>query len=279
MDGRIWSEIGARLGRAAGAARAFARAHPLRVTLAATGFASVLALTFPRFDVAVASLFFSGGRFPAEKVAVLVDLRLAGMAVTRIVVVALVLGWLGKLFVPMLSRGLSTRGLMFLSASMALGPGILVNSILKEFWGRPRPWQITDFGGSMSFFPAWVPGGACASNCSFPSGEASSAMWLIALALVAPARWRRATTIAVAGWTLAISLNRMAFGGHFLSDVVIGWGLTATVVFGCGWFFLDRIGPRTEARVDDALARAGERVLRGMRAPAVWFGRAEGPGA
>ncbi len=273
MDGGIWSEIGARLGRATAAARGFARAHPLRSTLAATGFVSVLALTFPRFDVAVAALFFAGDRFPAEKVAVLVDFRLAGMAVTRIVVVSLILAWLGKLFVPMLSRALSTRKLMFLSASMALGPGILVNSILKAFWGRPRPWQIADLGGSMTFFPAWVPGGACVSNCSFPSGEASSAMWLMAFAFVVPERWRRATVITVIAWTLAISLNRMAFGGHFLSDVMIAWGLVAAVVLGCRAVFLERIGPRTEARIDEALAWAGERVLRGMRAPATWLGR------
>jgi membrane-associated phospholipid phosphatase len=243
------------------AAVAWFAARPAIATAAATAVVSVVAIAASGLDLAVAGLFFRDGRFPAAEWGPLVDLRRAGMAVTRIVVVGLVLAALGKLFVPMLMRGVSSRRLLFLATSMALGPGIVVNAVLKETWGRPRPWQVSDFGGSMSFFPAWVPGGACPTNCSFPSGEASSAMWLIALAFVVPERWRKATLAVTLAWAVAISLNRMAFGGHFLSDVAIGWGLTATIVLVCRRFFLERIGPMSEARIDDGLAWVGERLL------------------
>ena len=244
--------------------------RPITAAAVATAVVSALALAFPGIDVAVAALFHHGAAgFPAERNGFLVDLRAAGMGVTRIVVVALVSAGLGKLFLPMLMRAVSSRVLLFLAGSMALGPGILVNSILKEFWGRPRPRQITDFGGAMEFFPAWIPGGACASNCSFPSGEASSAMWLLAFVFVVPERWRRAVLVAVLIWAFAISLNRMAFGAHFLSDVLIGWGLMATIVLVCHRIFLEKIGPMTERRIDDGLGRLGERIVGLVRRPRV----------
>ncbi|MDK9698501.1 MAG: phosphatase PAP2 family protein, partial [Siculibacillus sp.] len=174
---------------------------------------------------------------------------------------------LAKLFVPMLARAIPMRRLLFLATSMALGPGIVVNSILKEFWGRPRPRQITDFGGAMEFYPAWIPGGACPSNCSFPSGEASSAMWLVAFVFVVPERWRKPALAIALAWAAVISFNRMAFGAHFLSDVLIGWGLVATIVLACRRFFLEMIGPRTESRIDEGLGRVGERILAAARAP------------
>ena len=273
------TEMSEAVERARGAAAAAAgrlltlmRTHPASAAAVVTALVSLPALAFPGLDVAVAAWFFHGpAGFPAERNGFLLDLRHAGMGVTRIVVVGLVLAGLAKLFLPMLARAIPARKLLFLATSMALGPGILVNSLLKEVWGRPRPRQIAEFGGTMEFFPAWVPGGACETNCSFPSGEASSAMWLIALVFVAPERWRKATTIAVLAWALTISVNRMAFGAHFLSDVAIGWGLTATIVFACRWAFLEKVGPMTERRIDDGLARVGERLLGLARRPAGWF--------
>ena len=264
MGDRGAAEIGAgavaRLVRAVGA-------RPASAAAAATAVVSGLALAVPGVDLAVAGLFRGDhGGFPAAQVPILVDLRLAGMAVTRIAVVTLVLGLLGKLLLPLLMRGVPIRVLLFLATSLTLGPGLLVNVLLKEYWGRPRPWQVVDLGGTMAFFPAWVPGGACASNCSFPSGEASSAAWLLAFVFVVPERWRRPVAAVALAWVAAISLNRMAFGGHFLSDVLIGWGLTATVVLLCRRLVLEGTGPEWAARIDAGLALAGARGLSALRA-------------
>ncbi|MBC7140932.1 MAG: phosphatase PAP2 family protein, partial [Rhodobacteraceae bacterium] len=56
-----------------------------------------------------------------------------------------------------------------------LGPILLVDGILKRFWGRARPATITEFGGDRIFTPPWLPSDQCASNCSFVSGEGSAA--------------------------------------------------------------------------------------------------------
>lgn len=115
-------------------------------------------------------------------------------------------------------------------AAFALGPGLLVNGFLKEFWGRPRPVATDLFGGQLPFVPAGEWSRACVSNCSFVSGEASTVAWLICLAPLLPQPWRKTGFIAAVAAAVFASLLRVAFGGHYLSDVVLG-GLSTLVIF------------------------------------------------
>ena len=64
----------------------------------------------------------------------------------------------------------SGREIAFLSITMALGPGLLVNLTLKDHTHRPRPAHLQAFGGKAEFRPFYMADGACAKNCSFPSG-------------------------------------------------------------------------------------------------------------
>ena len=92
---------------------------------------------------------------------------------------------------PFLPRAplLRPRAAVFVLLSFALGPGLLVNAVLKEHWGRPRPVAVTEFGGELAFVPWWDDRGGCRSNCSFVSGEGAAASTLAAAALAPPA-WR-----------------------------------------------------------------------------------------
>jgi len=239
----------------------------LRAVAAATLVVSIIAVAFPEIDLAVSALFHRPPKlpdlneFPASAVPSLIELRLSGMALTRWIIVALLLCGLAKAVTPLLARAVPTRPLLFLAASLTIGPGLLVNSLFKAWWGRPRPNEILPFGGTDAFMPAWIPGGACPENCSFPSGEASSSMWLIALIFVVPPAWRRATLVAALLWALLISVNRILFGGHFLSDVLIGWGLTAMVVIACRHLILDGLSDARLAALERAFARAGRWAL------------------
>lgn len=120
-------------------------------------------------------------------------------------------------------RHAQLRTKAILLATLALGPGVIVNGVLKEFWGRPRPWMTEPFGGTMPFVEAGSMAGACAGNCSFISGEAAGGGWLICLTVLFPPELRRAAFIvlALAGATMAV--GRVAFGAHFLSDAVLGF--------------------------------------------------------
>src|SRR6185369_921132 len=85
---------------------------------------------------------------------------------------------------------ISGRATVFLIATLALAPGLLVNVLLKDHWGRPRPIDVTQLGGDQKFVAWWDPRGDCPSNCSFVSGDVAGAMWTIAPAALAPPHWR-----------------------------------------------------------------------------------------
>ncbi len=120
-------------------------------------------------------------------------------------------------------------GVIFLIATLAIGPGLIVNLGLKDHSHRPRPVHVAAFGGSDEFRPWYRFDGACKANCSFVSGEAASGFWMVAPALVAPPPWRAPAVAGALVFGAAASALRLAFGGHFLSDVLLG-GLIALLV-------------------------------------------------
>jgi lipid A 4'-phosphatase len=139
---------------------------------------------------------------------------------------------LGGLLVAMLSRwhGLlrpwANSGL-FLCLLLALGPGVLVNGVFKPNWYRPRPKQVSDFGGKQAFVYVWDIAPQTASR-SFPSGHASMGFYLMAPAFLL---YRRRPQLALfflaLGTTagLSIGVARLAQGGHFPSDILWSGGM------------------------------------------------------
>lgn len=217
---------------------------------------------FPGLDLAVSRLFYADGHFLASTISGFVALRQFGIYLFEL---ALILAAAG-LIVPVIFSGarlpFGPRWSLFFLLTSALGPGLIVNALLKDHWGRARPLSLVEFGGSSDFSPVWVISDACSSNCSFVSGEASSAMALMALVALAPPRWRRATAFIVLALTFAFSLNRIAFGGHFLSDVLLAWCLTIIVMAICAEVVL-RLD---EDRLSERLGQIGASVRRRLAA-------------
>jgi lipid A 4'-phosphatase len=116
---------------------------------------------------------------------------------------------------------LDRKALIFLVAALVIGPGILVNSVLKDHWGRARPFQTSEFGGPRSFTAAPLPADQCTRNCSFVSGHAAVAFSLVGFAFLLPAGRRRDQAIGAAlALGAVIGLGRVGAGHHFLSDIV-----------------------------------------------------------
>ncbi|HTV70524.1 MAG TPA: phosphatase PAP2 family protein [Rhizobiaceae bacterium] len=114
--------------------------------------------------------------------------------------------------------------------SLALGPLLLVNGVLKEFWGRPRPVMTYDFGGEFPFVPAGQWSDLCERNCSFVSGEVAGLAWLAVIVPFFSPSWRPLVlTTVLSAVTLAGGM-RIAFGAHYLSDVVLAT-LSSLVIF------------------------------------------------
>lgn len=177
-----------------------------------------LMLAWPALDLVVAGWFYTPGEgFPAlgqawerflyHSVEVLM---LAGNLTLAAV-------WLWNRRTGRRLLGLTGRKLALLLCVLALLPGLLVNQVLKEHWGRARPVQVEQFGGERPFTPAFVYTGG--RGGAFSSGHVAAAAYLIGVAhLLAGPRSRWLLLAAV--YTALVGLARMAAGGHFLSDVV-----------------------------------------------------------
>jgi lipid A 4'-phosphatase len=168
-----------------------------------------------------------------------------------------------KTFSPRRSSPMSGRAALLVVMTLALGPGLLVNGILKETWARPRPGMVTEFGGDYAFMPWWDPRGSCDSNCSFVSGETSSAVWMMAPAIVAPPPWRVAAIGAAALYALVFGFIRLLAGGHFLTDVIFAAVFTGLVIWATHGFLFRWPATRTEEKTHDArLEKLGRSMAR-----------------
>jgi len=133
------------------------------------------------------------------------------------------------------------RSALFLVLMMALGPGLLVNSVFKDHWGRPRPRQMQVFGGDRQFHEVWERGEGGAGR-SFPSGHASAAFYLMAPYFILRSRARARARLALAlgmGYGVFMGVARMAQGGHFASDVL--WAGGMVYLAGLALYYLLRL--------------------------------------
>jgi lipid A 4'-phosphatase len=184
---------------------------------------------WPELDLAGARYFFhSGGFFGRD------SFERFGrdfFRVTPFVVLAAYAAlWLAKRLGVRLRWAPGGRALIFLIATMVIGPGLIVNLGLKDHWHRPRPAQTQDFNGPSPFRPWYDDNGACKKNCSFVSGEAATGFWMVAPASVLPPPWRGPAIVAAFAFGFGASLLRLAFGGHYLSDVLLGGLITLIVI-------------------------------------------------
>ena len=116
---------------------------------------------------------------------------------------------------------------LFCLLLLMLGPGLLVNAVFKDHWGRPRPRQLQLFGGDRPFHQVWERGEG-GQGRSFPSGHASAAFYLIAPYFLLRRRSPRRSRLFLAGgcaYGVLMGTARMVQGGHFLSDVLWAGGM------------------------------------------------------
>ena len=82
-----------------------------------------------------------------------------GIWISAVLVAPAVIALVIKLVLPRHKMLMSGRAVVFLIATMALAPGLLVNVVLKDHWGRPRPIDVKQFGGQYQFMAWWDPRG------------------------------------------------------------------------------------------------------------------------
>ena len=211
-------------------------AHPLR-----WGVAGLCLLMFiPGLDLGFSRLFYEDGagfflgrheflRFVREAVPVII----LGSALFCLLL------WIAGVACRQSFLGMTTRNIAFLATTLAVGPGLLVETLLKSYWGRARPNDTVYFGGEAAFSPpVWIAQ-ECSHNCAFVSGHAALAFWTCAYGFFLPVPWRRRAIAAGLTFGGAVGLVRVMQGAHFLSDVVFAGALVLVVNTLAAKLFLD----------------------------------------
>jgi lipid A 4'-phosphatase len=205
----------------------------LYAILAVAAITGVVFAVAPQFDVEIAGYFFR----PDVKAQVGAMQPVLEMVRTcnTVLSVSTVLLALVALFLKLIwPRGpalIPARAALLIVGTFALGPALLANGVFKSHWSRPRPGEVMHLGGTSPYMRWWDPRGACKGNCSFVSGEASSAYAMLAPAVALPPPWRYPAIGAALLYGSMIGLVRMALGGHFLTDVIFAGVLTALIVW------------------------------------------------
>lgn len=178
------------------------------------------------WDISLAGLFYSQSRgWFLEDVWIVEFLHRFGAVPALIVSFGALCVFVGGLKSKTLSRSRKTA--LYCVLVFAIGSGLVVNLLLKNQWGRPRPNQIEAFGGEKEYLPVWAKGD-CQTCKSFPCGDASAGFFFLFLFFAL----RRTSRPAAAGFLILgigygglLGLCRMARGAHFASDVIWSGGI------------------------------------------------------
>lgn len=181
---------------------------------------SILLREFPAIDLGISGIFFNAGFHLKDQwwYRVARDCLVHFIWLSMASIVAI--GVFNRLAKRNLC-GIDSKKVCYLFLVLILGAGLIVNVMFKDHFGRARPRDIEEFGGSKRFTPAFVVSNECNTNCSFSSGEGAAGFFSLALALALS----RKRAIFLAGMAIGslVSLSRIAAGAHFFSDTVVSF--------------------------------------------------------
>lgn len=120
--------------------------------------------------------------------------------------------------------------------ALGLGPGLVVNFIFKDHWGRPRPYQVIRDGAT--YAPIWKPDFNQPLNNSLPSGHAAIGFF-IGVPVIALGYRRLGIGLGIIGGAI-VGLVRILQGGHYLSDVLLS-GLCILLVSVLTFYLINKI--------------------------------------
>lgn len=212
----------------------------------------IIFAAFPGLDLATSRFFYSDGSFAYREHPISMVIYLS----VRIFCILSAVMCLGILIYDPLRRFLpaflqkiadkfrnlvkfSRKQVMFMFLVIVLTPGILVHWVMKPVWERARPVNVIEFGGDKeytNFYHLF----AGQDGKSFPSGHASMAFSIVALAyMVSESRRRKVLALTLIYGVIA-STCRVWQGGHFVSDVTFSALLTLWTILLLKKFYLDK---------------------------------------
>jgi len=191
-----------------------------RIILVSFLLFTITMMALPAIDLEISGLFFDGHSFPRGRW--WQNLQQAGLTLFLYLSMTTVIAlYACNRALARNLGGIDGRRVLYLLLVLGVGAGLIVNTTLKDNFGRARPRDVVEFGGTRQFTAAFVVSRECNTNCSFSSGDAAGGFFALALALAFSRR--RAVFAAALAFGAVISLARIATGAHFFSDTVVSF--------------------------------------------------------
>jgi lipid A 4'-phosphatase len=194
----------------------------VNISLIITFCLSLFLVIFPELDISFSELFFSEENgFIYRKNFLIYQLYKLLPFLTKLFTVICLLGLVYIAIKYRNFKKIIRSGIFFLFITAIVSPGLVVNDVFKENFGRARPRQVEEFNGIKKFTRAFEVSDQCKHNCSFSSGHAAMGYFFSAVAYTANLLYFNKIYIAGIVFGSLVGLSRIMMGGHFLSDVVV----------------------------------------------------------
>jgi len=185
----------------------------------------------PILDIYVSKIFYENNRFYLKDNIVFELVRTGIPEFLLLVAAAIFIIWIvGFARNKQWIAKVDTKIMALTTGSMVLGPGLIVNGIFKSFWGRARPFNTIEFGGTKLFTPPVIIANQCDVDCSFMSGHTAVGFWIFCFALLAPRKHRKVSITFAALFGVLVGVARIAQGSHFFSDVFFSAVVTTSII-------------------------------------------------
>jgi lipid A 4'-phosphatase len=178
---------------------------------------SVLFFVFPKLDIYISNLFYKKGQGFVYSDNYFV--KIIFKSIPLLTYTAAIIYCISGLYQYFINKKFR-KIFLYLLLTLIIGPGIIVNSLLKGYFGRARPKNITEFGGDSHFTRVAQISNQCHLNCSFSSGHAAGAYHFTNISLVSPRRFFKRFFNSAMIFGTIVGLVRIMQGGHFASDVI-----------------------------------------------------------
>ncbi len=177
----------------------------------------------PVLDLAFASYFYDATTHQFSTDPVFTFIYKWGLLPGQLLGIVAFLVLLSSYFIPSLKRW--RYAALLIGLTIAIGAGLMTQVIFKEFWKRPRPKQVEQFGGTEPFRSFYEPNFSGKGNFkSFLSGHCTMGFCFFSIAILGRRLQNRAYffcgMLLALGLGFCLALARIAQGGHFFSDTL-----------------------------------------------------------
>ena len=207
------------------------------IIIAALAFLFFTLFFFPQIDIGFSKLFYINDKFIYRENPFAIFVFKSVPMLTKIFVASIILIF----FYSAISVNLKLIFIsLFFLLSAAIAPGLLVNEVFKNHFGRSRPDNVKEFGGKYEFTKPLTIAKSCQKNCSFSSGHASMGYYFTSISYLFR-KERKTFKLAFSLFFLfgsLVGLMRVMQGRHFLSDVIFSALITLLTTHVISFFLL-----------------------------------------